>query len=162
MHSDEKMIELLRGIFEHMHIRCGDEQLVSLVQFIKFGIVGITNTAISYFINISVLLLLEKYHLPWDYIAGNLTAFFLSVLWSFYWNNKYVFSVQEGQKRSLGKTLIKTYIAYSFTGIFLSNLLSYIWIDLLHISKYIAPIINLLITVPLNFIINKKWAFRIK
>ena len=132
----------------------------ALVQFVKFGIVGATNTAISYGINVLVLKLLEPYRLPWDYVAGNAVAFILSVLWSFYWNNKYVFTRKEGQERNLWKALLKTYIAYGFTGIILTNILSWVWIDVLGISRYIAPLINLVISIPLNFIINKMWAFK--
>lgn len=140
-----------------------DEKKVSgLVQFVKFGIVGASNTAISYGLNVLVLNILQPYHLSWDYIAGNVVAFILSVLWSFYWNNKYVFTQGDGETRSIWKTLLKTYVSYGFTGIVLTNILSYIWIDLLGISKYIAPLINLIISIPLNFIINKLWAFKTK
>ena len=132
----------------------------SLVQFVKFGLVGVTNTAVSYVINILVLKLLQPYHLPWDYVAGNVVAFVLSVLWSFYWNNKYVFRKGEGQTRNLGKALLKTYVAYGLTGIVLANVLSWVWINVFGISKYVAPLINLVISIPLNFIVNKFWAFR--
>ena len=98
----------------------------------------------------------------YDYIVANLVSFFLSVLWSFYWNNKYVFTVEEGRKRNIFKALVKTYISYGFSGILLTNVLSILWIDLLGIPKEIAPILNLSISVPLNFIINKFWAFRTK
>ena len=87
-------------------------------------------------------------------------AFILSVLWSFYWNNKFVFTARDGQKRNLWQALIKTYIAYGFTGIILNNVLSHVWINVLGISKFVAPLINLIISVPLNFIINKLWAFK--
>ena len=146
--------------FRLLHIPLRDSTLESLVQFVKFGLVGVTNTAISYVINILVLKLLQPCHLPWDYVAGNVTAFVLSVLWSFYWNNKYVFKKGEGQTRRLGRALLKTYVAYALTGIVLANVLSYVWIDVLGISKYVAPLINLIISIPLNFIINKFWAFR--
>ena len=86
----------------------------------------------------------------------------LSVLWSFYWNNKYVFSVGSGEQRDTWRTLIKTYMAYGFTGIILNNVLSAIWINALGISKYVAPMLNLIFSIPLNFIINKLWAFRTK
>ena len=138
-----------------------DEKTVdTLVQFIKFGIVGASNTLISYGLNVLVLRILQPYHLSWDYVAGNVVAFILSVLWSFYWNNKYVFTKNDGESRNVWKTLLKTYIAYGFTGIVLTNVLSWVWIDLLGISKYVAPLINLVISIPLNFLINKLWAFK--
>lgn len=140
-----------------------DENTVnSLVQFVKFGIVGVSNTVISYVINVLVLLLMRPLNVSWDYFVGNIVSFILSVLWSFYWNNKYVFKLEEGESRSLGKALLKTYISYGFTGIVLNNILSWIWVDLLGISKYIAPIINLLASVPINFFMNKLWAFNEK
>ena len=151
---------IITAVFRLFHVTLSENTLQSLVQFVKFGLVGVTNTAISYVINILVLKLLQPYQLPWDYVAGNVVAFALSVLWSFYWNNKYVFRKGEGRKRSLGKALLKTYVAYGLTGIVLANALSYVWINVFGVSKYVAPLINLVISIPLNFIINKFWAFR--
>ena len=132
----------------------------TLTQFVKFGIIGISNTIISYAINVVVLFFLKPFHMTWDYIVGNLSAFVLSVLWSFYWNNRFVFKTEKNGKRHLCKALAKTYIAYGFTGIFLNNLLSLIWISCMNISKYMAPLLNSIISVPINFILNKIWAFK--
>lgn len=128
-------------------------------QFIKFGMVGVTNTLLSYFLNIGVLYLLKDAALSYDYVIANVVAFFISVLWSFYWNNRLVFDTKQGIGNIL-KALLKTYVAYSVTGIVLNNILSFVWIDLLGISKLIAPMINLLFSVPINFLLNKYWAFK--
>lgn len=154
-----KLRETVVRVLAFFHITMTDEMQDSMFQFIKFGIVGVTNTIISYVLNVLVLVLLNPLNVSWDFVAGNAVAFILSVLWSFYWNNRFVFSVQEGQKRNIWKTLLKTYIAYAFTGIVLNNILGWLWISILHISKYVAPLINLIISVPVNFIINKRWAF---
>lgn len=130
------------------------------IQFIRFCIVGLSNTLLSYGLNVLILMLLASFDWKWDYVAGNIIAFVLSVLWSFYWNNRFVFCSEEREKRNIWKTLIRTYLAYGFTGILLNNLLSWIWISVMGISKYIAPLMNLVISVPLNFLINKFWAFR--
>ena len=162
----KKLDEIIRNIavalLRIVHKDDQEKLLTSLVQFIKFGLVGITNTVLSYCINVLVLKLLQPYHLSWDYVAGNIISFILSVAWSFYWNNKYVFMQEEGQQRNKWQALLKTYVSYGFTGILLTNILSYIWIDVLGISKYVAPLINLIISIPLNFIINKLWAFKTK
>ena len=52
------------------------------------------------------------------------------------------------------KTFLKTYISYAGTGIVLSNILLAIWIEVFGISKVIAPLINLMVTIPINFLIN--------
>ena len=93
-------------------------------------------------------------------MIAQVIAFVLSVLWSFYWNRKYVFNSEDGEAVSWYKALIKTYISYAFTGLFLNTVLSVLWVQILGISKMIAPIVNLLISVPLNFIMNKFWAFK--
>ena len=136
----------------------------ALMQFVKFGIVGLSNTVISYILYTVTLLLLRKLgaFVRLDYIVASVVSFVLSVAWSFYWNDKKVFVKEEGQERNICKALIKTYISYSFTGLFLNNILLLLWVDLLHISEFLAPIINLLVSVPINFLINKFWAFKTK
>ena len=42
----------------------------------------------------------------------------------------------------------------------LSNVLLWIEVTFFSVSKTIAPIVNLLVTIPLNFIINKLWTFK--
>jgi putative flippase GtrA len=157
---DQKLTEFVARGLRLFRIDVKNETVQMYVQFIKFGVVGVSNTVISYLLNILTLLLLKPYNLSWDYIAGNLVAFVLSVLWSFYWNNKFVFSVNKGQSRNVWHALLKTYLAYCFTGIVLNNIMSTIWIKKLGISKLIAPILNLIISIPINFLINKFWAFK--
>ena len=151
------MLTLLLNAF-HIHLK--ESEIDSLTQFIKFCLVGVTNTLVSYGVNVLVLFLLKPYRLTWDYVAGNIVAFLLSVLWSFFWNNKLVFTVEKGQKRNIFSALLKTYVAYGFTGILLNNVLSYVWIEILGISKLVAPLINLIVSIPVNYLINKNWAFK--
>lgn len=158
----EKMVCFVCKLFTMIfHKEVSVETISLFMQFVKFGIVGVSNTLVSYSIYIVCLLLFQHYNVikNIDYIIAQIISFILSVLWSFYWNNKMVFVKKEGQKRSIWKTLLKTYVSYSFTGLFLNSILLFLWINIVHISEFIAPIINLLISVPLNFIINKYWAF---
>ena len=153
---------VIKATFHLFHKEISEETMNGFMQFIKFGIVGVSNTLISYILYVVSLLIFQK--LNWfgkvDYLVAQMIAFILSVLWSFYWNNKMVFKTEEGQQRNLWKALVKTYISYSFTGLFLNSALLVLWVDVLHISEFVAPIINLLISVPLNFVINKFWAFK--
>ena len=147
----KKIVYSILGI---IGISIKDEQWHTFMQFVKFGIVGLSNTFISYAVYVIAVLCGA------NYFVGNLLGFVISVLNSFYWNNKYVFKKEAGRKRSWIKTLIKTFISYGATGLVLSSALLYIWIDLLGIPELVAPIINLLITIPLNFVLNKVWAFK--
>ena len=137
------------------------EELNNMVQFIKFGIVGLSNTIISYIIYAASLLILRGINIlpEIDYLIAQVTMFVLSVLWSFYWNNKMVFVQEKNEKRNIWKALLKTYISYAFTSLFLSSILLVFWVDFIGVSEFIAPIINLSVTVPINFLVQKFWAF---
>lgn len=139
-------------IFKVLRIRLSENTWETLLQFVKFGIVGVTNNAISYV----VYLILIRFGV--HYTPANIIGFTVSVFNSYFWNNKYVFKDEGG--RVWWKTFIRTYISYAGTGIVLSNILLFIWIDIWGISAVIAPLKNLIITVPLNFIVNKFWAYK--
>lgn len=124
----------------------------SVKQFIKFGFVGVSNTIIS--LGIYYIIIYFDKNL---YLFGSFAGFLISVLNSFYWNNKYVFSTSK--QGGWVKRLIKTYISYGSTSI-ISMVLLYLIVDVVGLSEVIAPIITMIVTIPLNFIINKKWAFK--
>ena len=92
---------------------------------------------------------------------------------------------ENAEKRVWWKVLIKTYISYSITGLFLTALLLWLWLDVINLGSHIgglcdwlagiglkfqpedlaaslAPLLNMFITIPLNFVINKFWAYRQK
>lgn len=131
----------------------------SFIQFIKFGIVGLSNTVIGYGIYVVSLYIFRKFSLfaNTDIYVAQFVMFVLSVLWSFYWNKKRVFVKS---KENIFKSLVKTYITYGFTTFLLSEVLLVLWVRVFNINEYIAPIFSLVITVPLNFIIQKFWVFR--
>lgn len=148
----EKIISFV--IRKMLHIPLTDEKMQILLQFVQFGLVGISNTVLHY------LIYLVCTFIGLQYMLANFIAFTISVANSFYWNNKYVFKNEARVKRSLFFTFVKTYISYGMTGILLNSALLYVEIDIWGINKLVAPIINLLITIPLNFAVNKFWAFK--
>ena len=139
-----------------------NEKLKPFLQFVKFGLVGMSNTDISYLLYIGFISLLRGLAWKQDYILANAAAFTISIFWSFFWNNKYVFKKEEGSRRNMWKALGKCFLSYGFTGYILENVLSFLWIEQFGISKYVAPLLNLVFTVPVNFLLNKLWAFRDK
>ena len=128
----------------------------SLWQFVKFGIVGVSNTLIAYVVY-SVCVFVGIH-----YLIANAIAFFVSVLNAYYWSDRFVFAKGEGEARSAWWTLAKTYIAYGSTGLLLASVLLYLYVDRLGVSEYIAQLLVLVVTIPLNFVINKYWSFKTK
>ena len=135
----------------------------NIIQLIKFCIVGASNTAIGYVVYI-IALKVFRYG-GWlegtDIYISWVLMFFISVGWAFYWNNKFVFkSSLNDNTYDLIAALIKTYISYAFSCLFLAEILLYIAVSKLYISEYIAPITILFITAPVNFIIQKIWVYK--
>lgn len=131
------------------------EELDALLwQFIKFGLVGVSNTVVSMVVYYIVLFIDPKL-----YMLGSILGTIVSIANAFYWNDKFVFSGNRQDWRSKLKRLGKTYISYGGTSI-LSNVLLWLEVAFFGVSRAIAPIVNLLVTIPLNFVINKLWTFR--
>ncbi|MCH5248460.1 MAG: Coenzyme F420 hydrogenase/dehydrogenase, beta subunit C-terminal domain [Lachnospiraceae bacterium] len=157
----EKLIKIVfKPVLGLFHIKWGNSEWDSFFQFVKFAMVGVSNSAVSYTINITMLFFLRDAMLTYDYIIANITAFALSVLWSYHWNSRYVFHPDRNKKGWRMKILVKTYISYAVTGIVLNNLLATLWIRGLGISKYLSPLLNLPFSIPTNFFMHKLWAYR--
>jgi putative flippase GtrA len=118
-------------------------------QFIKFGIVGVSNTLI--FLAVYYCLV----HVGVHYISSYIIGFIVSVINAFFWNSKFVFKV----KGFIIRRFTKVTASYGFT-LLLSTGLLYLMVDVGGISQYIAPLLNLIMTIPLNFLLNKFWAFK--
>lgn len=125
----------------------------SFFQFIKFGVVGVSNTAVSLAIYYLVLWIAPRL-----YLFGNVLGWVVSVVNAFFWNNKYVFQSQTSDLTALLKKLGKTYLSYGVTFLLSTGLL-YLEVAILGWSAVVSPILNLLITIPLNFLLNKFWTF---
>lgn len=123
-------------------------------QFIKFGLVGVSNTVVSMVVYYIVL-----FFDPELYMMGSILGTIVSIANAFYWNDKFVFTGNANDWRSKLKRLGKTYVSYGGTSI-LSNVLLWVEVTFFHVSRSIAPIVNLIVTIPLNFVINKLWTFR--
>ncbi|MGN0471570.1 MAG: GtrA family protein [Lachnospiraceae bacterium] len=123
------------------------------VQFLKFGMVGAINTLLSLAIY-WFCIWLSMFNL-----VANAIAFVITVFVSYILNNLLTFRNGEQINWSV-YTLAKVYISYSFTGLFLNSLLLYIWTSLVGIGDVIAPILNLFVTIPINFVLNKLWAYK--
>ena len=119
-------------------------------QFIKFGIVGVSNTVVHLLVYYALLFI------GVHYIICNILGFTVAVLNSFFWNRNFVFKKKTGSKSA---QLFKVFIVNGFIVLFTTTLL-FLWVDIIGISEMIGPIINMFFSVPLSFILNKYWAYR--
>lgn len=128
----------------------------AIIQFIKFGMVGALNTVLSYVITNG-----SYYALHLGAQVSNIIAFIITVFISYMLNGRFVFK-EGSEKQSFLKGLVKVYISYSVTGLFLMAILLYVEENIFGVPHYIATLMNMVVTVPINFILNKFWAYKDK
>jgi len=118
-----------------------------ILQSLKFGLVGISNSLIAY-ITFSVLM-----HFNVPYFYSNLAGYGLGTMNSYIWSQRFVF-----QKDAGIKNIIK-FIISNATVFALSSLLLFVFIDLYGINSQIAYISATAVTMVTNFLFSKFLVF---
>ncbi len=139
------------------------QNIEALLQFIKFGLVGLSNTLLSYGVELFCYYVLFCSSLRSEavrVIAASLLAFLAGVTNSYFWNSRYVFN--SGRKKTVRQHVVsylRTLACYGVTGLALAPAIK-LWLSRCGVPYWIAAVIPLTVTVPLNFLMNKFWAFR--
>ena len=121
-------------------------------QVVKFGIVGCSNTVIS------LVVYWVLCYLGMHYIVSFAIGEVVSILNAYIWSSLFVFRQKEGKRRNHGKAMVRVFVIYLSTFL-LAELLLYVQVDCLSWNEKLAPVLNLLCTIPINFLLNKFWAF---
>lgn len=111
--------------------------------FIRFLFVGIFNVIFSYLIYLIALFIIKIY------IFAYTISFIISVIVSYLLNSKVVFNVRLSKKNMLKFPIV--YIVQFIFGFFG---LTYI-VEYLNIDSRFAPIMLLIVTIPLTYILSK-------
>ena len=128
----------------------------TLFQFIKFCLVGVSNTLVNLTVYYIVILISHRL-----YLLANVLAWIVSVFNAFYWNDRVVFAGGARDWKSILIRLTKTYALYAGT-MLLATVLLHFEVEKWGISEFVAPIINVFVSTPINFVASKFWAFRKK
>ena len=147
-------MKLLETVMHKLGVENREDLKKLIVQFIKFGLVGLSNTLVSWAFYYLFLWISEDL-----YMVGSIIGTIVSIANAFFWNDRFVFTGGKKDWRSKLKRLGKTYISYGGTSLF-GIFLLWVEVEFLKIGKVLVPFINLVITIPLNFLINRFWAFR--
>src|SRR5699024_401518 len=113
-------------------------------EVIKFVIVGGMNTLNYYIVYLCLLKLLEM-----NYLVSHISVFIISFVISYYLNCYFVYKVTQ--------TWIK-FLKFQLTqvvNIGMQYLLLYIFVQWFGISSVIAPFAELIITIPITFVLSK-------
>lgn len=147
------MKELFKGIIvtlRHPHIGF---RLTVMRQFVKFCMVGVLNTMVSF----GVYAMLTRYALL-DPLAANAIAFVIAVTISFILNKMWTFS-------DMSATYVRQYYRFfviSGIGLVISELIIFTLHKMFHVFDITAFIISVVVVMFWNFGANKSWTFNKK
>ena len=122
----------------------------SLIQLIKFGIVGVSNT----FLTAGVIWILMKVFHCSDYIS-NFTGYIIGLANSFIWNRKWTFESKTRVSVTVFKFIVTFAISYAVQ---LGNL--YALRHLTLIDPYYCQLLSIVVYTGINFILNKYYTFK--
>ena len=122
----------------------------TILSFVRFCIVGASNTAISLIIYYILIALNINYLIAISagYILSSITGYFLSKIWVF----------KKGQSR-IANSIFKYYILYG-SALILNLICMHLFVQGLNIPNTVAPIITIVITTIYNFFLSKYWVFK--
>ena len=146
----EQIIELIhklaltKKILQWLHL---DWKVVE--QFTRFIFVGVSNVVVTLIVYYVFLMINPRL-----YLIGNTFGYFAGVVNSYFLNSTWVFK-KNGSWKDFSRTCGCYLITY-----FLQMGLLFLMVECLQWSDMVAPVINVIITTPINFILNKIWAFR--
>lgn len=161
------------------------------IQFILFFTVG----SVNFLIRQIVFTILSAFGL--NVMLCNFVAFTASVIGSYLLNGTLIFKKQEGEQRVWWKVFLRLYFVYAVTGLVLSGLMIWFFLDVVKLEQFmpdvfetlnltkfvpdiqsnliskgnnvpvyewvaepVASLITILILTPVNFAVNKYWAYK--
>ena len=94
------MNRLIDALFQKLGARNKAERRTVIIQFIKFGLVGISNTLVSWTVYYLVLWINENL-----YMFGSIAGTALGIANAFFWNDRFVFKSDKNDWKSRLKRL---------------------------------------------------------
>ncbi len=138
------LIKRVKTIFYHRLIR----------QLIKFGIAGSLNTGIDFSIYFSLTRQIDWF--AERYLLANAIAFLTANIFSFFVNKYWTFKVWQGSK-------VKQYVRFftvSVVALIGVEISMYILVSYFGLFDVIAKFVTLLVSITINFLGYKFWAFK--
>ena len=122
----------------------------SIVQFVKFGIVGVSNTLLT---AATIWIFMKIFHCS-DYIS-NIIGYIIGLINSFIWNRKWTFA----SNAKLNVTVIKFILTFAISYLLqLGNL--YLLLHFTKIDSYVCQLLSIVVYTSTNFVLNKFYTFK--
>ncbi|GAG94790.1 unnamed protein product, partial [marine sediment metagenome] len=147
----------------------------NFIQFVKFAIVGVSNT----FIDWAIFFLLTQYFVFFqggqNEVLAKAISFVVAVVNSFIWNSLWTFrqefkaGLAQGEKGTVQAIYFGRFFVVSAIGLILNSLVFYLARPLtdlvfvrLELAQLLALMIATLVVLTWNFLANKFWTYKVR
>lgn len=135
--------------------RVGDEaarilRMPLVMQFVKFGVVGVSNTLIFF----AVYTLLLKVFGVW-YVAASGIGFAVGAVNGFLWNRAWTFRGHVGD----ALTPVRWFVVQS-SGLLINLGLVYLFVDGVGLGELLGQAVTIAIVTVVTFLANRAWTFK--
>ena len=134
-------------ILKKLNIKLSKDKYNLLVQIFKFFVVGVIATIIDFII---YYICYNEFEI--DPLIANIISFSISVIYNYIASIKWVFDTDKNKNKTV---LFIEFISLSILGLLLTELLLFIFINVLSFNKMISKIIATIITMVFNFVTRK-------
>lgn len=141
----------MRALYERIRQHPEIRKRPAVAQFIKFSVVGTSNTTLDFLIYTAMTRLVGAH-----YLAANLVSFTIATTWSYTMNRLWTFRDRQSRIR----TQYPKFIIISAIGLGLTSTLLYVFIDLFNLYDLLAKAFSIGIVLFWNFFMNRRWTFR--
>jgi putative flippase GtrA len=131
-------------------VRVAPERREVLVQFVKFGVVGVSNTALTFI----VYTLLLKVFGVW-YLAASAIGFIIGATNGFLLNRRWTFAEHVGD----ALTPVRWAVVQT-AGLGVDELLLYLFVHSAGLDKLLAQAFATVVVTVTTFFVNRAWTFR--
>lgn len=122
----------------------------SAIQFVKFAIIGISNTLLT---AITIWVALKVFGFS-DYFS-NIIGYIVGLINSFIWNRKWTFKSSSKVRDTLFKFIVTFAVSYLFQ---LGNL--YLLLNFTYIDPFLCQLLSIGVYTCFNFVLNKYYTFK--
>lgn len=121
-----------------------------LAQFVKFGLVGVSNTLITLLVYTLLLDVLDVW-----YVAASAIGFAVGAVNGFLWNRAWTFKGHVGD----ALTPVRWFVVQG-CGLLANSALIYLFVDGAGMGKLAGQGVTIVIVTVLTFVANRSWTFR--
>lgn len=143
----DKTTKFVESILKLLHLKLNEKTVNLLVQIFKFVIVGGIATIIDW-----IIYYLFYKILNFNPLVANIFSFSVSVIYNYVASVKWVFIVNKSKTK---KKMFIEFMIFSIIGFILTELLLWLFIDLINMNEMISKIVATIIVMIFNFITRK-------